>query len=297
MIKIYIRTSIRLYNNLKVCLCTIGKKENLYAREFVDYYKNLGIDKIFIYDNNEKDDEKFDSVIKDYIDIGYVEIIDIRGIVAPQIRGMEDCRKNNYMKYDWLIFYDMDEFIYLRNFSNIKKYLIQDSFNKCQRIQLNWYFHTDNNLIYYENRPLAERFPEKEKKWNGIKIGGNEGIKSILKGNIDIPIRDTHILNKKLIPCDGFGKIKEIQDISTNESDHYYYYIDHYYCKSTEEFAQKLLRGSVAHGNNTDHYLKRIFVYFSMNVLTEEKINYLESKTNLNLSIYRKRLKNYLNTT
>ena len=144
---------------------------------------------------------------------------------------------------------------------------------------------------------MAERFPEKEKKWEGIKIGGKEGIKSILKGNINLPIHDTHILNSQLIPCDGFGKIKEIQTISTNESDHYYYYIDHYYCKSTEEFVHKLLRGSVAYGNITEHYMRRIFVYFSMNNLTEEKINYLENKTRLNLTIYRHRLKKILNLT
>ena len=69
----------------------------------------------------------------------------------------------------------------------------------------------------------------------------------------------------------------------TNESDHYYYYIDHYYCKSTEEFVNKLLRGSVAYGNNTDRYMKRLLVYFSMNNITERKINYLENKIKLNL--------------
>ena len=269
----------------------------MYAKEFIEYYKNLRVNKIFLYDNNEKDDEKFETVIEDYIKKGYVEIIDIRGIVAPQIMAMEDCRKRNYLKFDWLIFYDMDEFLFLRNYSNINNYLNQDVFDKCQRIQLNWFFHTDNGLLYYDNRTLAERFPEKEKKWQGIKIGGKEGIKSILKGNIDLPIQDTHILNSKLIPCDGFGKIKEIQTIITNESDHYYYYIDHYYCKSTEEFVHKLLRGSVAYGNNTDHYMRRIFVYFSMNNLTEEKINYLEDKTKLNLTIYRHRLKKILNLT
>ena len=33
--------------NTKVCLCTNGKKENLYAREFVQHYINYGVDKIF----------------------------------------------------------------------------------------------------------------------------------------------------------------------------------------------------------------------------------------------------------
>ena len=92
---------------------------------------------------------------------------------------------------------------------------------------INWFFHTDNNLLHYDNRTLQERFPEKDKRWKNIKFGGVEGIKSILKGNIDIEINDTHILNSQLISCDGFGKIKEVQSIVTNESDHYYYYFFH----------------------------------------------------------------------
>ena len=51
--------------------------------------------------------------------------------------------------------------------------------NKCQRIQLNWIFHTDNNLLYYENRPLKIRFPEKEKKARGVEVGDWNGIKPL----------------------------------------------------------------------------------------------------------------------
>ena len=55
---------------LKVCLCVIGKKENLYAREFVDYYRKIGYNNIFIYDNNEINDEKFEDVINNEIKEG-----------------------------------------------------------------------------------------------------------------------------------------------------------------------------------------------------------------------------------
>ena len=54
---------IKRNKSLKVCLCTIGKKENLYASEFVDHYKKIGYDKIFIYDNNDIEDERFENVL------------------------------------------------------------------------------------------------------------------------------------------------------------------------------------------------------------------------------------------
>ena len=35
-------------NNIKVALCTMGKYENFYANEFVEYYIKLGIDHLYI---------------------------------------------------------------------------------------------------------------------------------------------------------------------------------------------------------------------------------------------------------
>lgn len=291
----YTIISISILNKrrgIKVCICTIGKKENLYAREYVEFYKKKGVDKIIIYDNNEKEGEKFDLVLKDYIGNKFVEIIDIRGIVAPQVKAMEDCRKKNYKKFDWLIFFDMDEFIFLREYHNIKDFLNQKKFNKCQRIQLNWYFHTDNNLIYYDNRTLQERFPVKERKWKNKKLGGLEAIKSIIKGNIDVQITNIHYINTRLISCDGFGRIREVQDIFTNESDHYYNYIDHYFSKSTEEFVNKLMKGSVSVGyNKTSHSMNRINIYFFLSDITIDKINYIENRTKFNLTKFRLKLK------
>ena len=276
--------------NYKICLCTNGKKENLYVREYVEYYISYGVDKIFIYDNNEENGERFQEVINDYINKGYVEIINYRGLISPQAKVYKECYKKNYRKYNWLIFYDMDEYIYLKNFKNIKIYLKQKKFYKCQRIQLNWIFHTDNNLLFYDNRTLAKRFPEREKKARGKKKGGAQGVKSILKGNIETNIYDVHVLNHNLTGCDGFGNIKYIKAISTDISDFKYFYINHYYSKSTEEFINKLMRGSAVHGFDINHKLKRIDVYFSLNDITFEKINYIEKKTELNLTKFKNQI-------
>lgn len=52
---------------------------------------------------------------------------------------------------------------------NIKEFLQINRFKNCERIQLNWIFHTDNNQLFYDNRTLKERFLEREKKARGIK--------------------------------------------------------------------------------------------------------------------------------
>ena len=58
--------------NLKVCLCTLGKNENLYAKEFVDDNLNYGVDKIIIYDNNDINGEDFNNVLFDYIIVNII---------------------------------------------------------------------------------------------------------------------------------------------------------------------------------------------------------------------------------
>jgi len=272
-ISIYLFFQILLNYRIKVCICTIGRNENLYVREFANYYERLGIDKIFIYDNNKKNGENFDLILKDYIDKGFVQIIDFRGKYSPQLESMEDCKKSNFKNFDWLLFFDLDEYLFLRNYSNIKDFLNQKHFGKCQRIHLNWYIHTDNNLLYYDNRTLKERFPKKKIYGKDKNLKLSNYVKSILKGNIDDKITNPHDLNPALIGCNGFGKI-ENTSLITNSPEFYYYYIDHYYSKSTEEFINKITKGDVNHGLSNDGInLFKIKAYFSYNKITKEKID------------------------
>ena len=53
---------IKKYKDIKICLCVIAKNENKYLREFVEYYKTIGYNKIFLYDNNDIFGEKFEEV-------------------------------------------------------------------------------------------------------------------------------------------------------------------------------------------------------------------------------------------
>ena len=66
-----------------------------------------------------------------------------------------------------------------------------------------------------------------------------------MRGNITTNISDAHYLSRQLLTCDGFGRIKESKMV-TNISDLYYFYLDHFYCKSTEEFIEKIMKTDVA---------------------------------------------------
>ncbi len=61
------------------CFCGIANAENIYARDLIEYYINIGVEKFYLGDNNLKNSEKLIDVLYDYVDNGTVEIIDLIG--------------------------------------------------------------------------------------------------------------------------------------------------------------------------------------------------------------------------
>ena len=277
-------------NNTKVCLCTPAKNENRYIREFVEHYEKYGVDKIFLYDNNDIEGEKFDEILSDYIEKDFVEVRDWRGKAKALMQMMNDCYQTNYQIYDWLIFYELDEYIHLSNYTNVKPFLNLPRFKHCEVIYLNLICHTDNNLIDYDNRSLAERFPRTVPKYK--KGGYRLEIKSILRGHIpNIEITNNHLLSTDLHNCNGYGnKNRYYYKTYSNQNDYKNYYIDHYYSKSTEEFIEKLNKGDV-YLDTLKYVMQRVDKYFTQSEITKEKIDFIENKTGLNLSLYRSKVK------
>ena len=146
----------------------MGKKENLYAKEFIEYYINLGVDHMFIYDNNPSFTEKIEDVVemkyKDKITIYETKYLNI----SWQYQAFTDCYVNNLKNFDWFIMVDMDEYLYIIN-DTLKNYLNNEVFNKCDFIKVHWVNSRDNNLLYYDSRPLFKRFKRPYIKSNVIK--------------------------------------------------------------------------------------------------------------------------------
>ena len=286
LIKIKLIKSEINKRDLKVCVCTLAKLENKYIREFVEHYKNYGIDKIFLYDNNDIDGETFEEVINDYIQNGFVQILNWRGKHKALYHIMNNCYRKNFHYYDWLIFYEIDEYIHLFDYKNIKLFLNQTKFNNCQQIYLNLVCHTDNNLLVYENKSLAKRFPHHVPITK--KAGKYLEMKTIIRGHYKgIHISNNHLGDIRLRSCNSSGKYESLFGHYTHNSDQKYYYIDHYYSKSTEEFIIKITKGDPLRPEK-DYIIERIEKYFNQNEITKEKIDMIEQKVHINLDKYRK---------
>lgn len=155
--------------HINIALCAIAKKENRYVREWVEYYKKIGIDKIFIYDNNDIDGERFEDVINDYIQSGYVKIINVRGIekgLSYDKNGLNlqpkcycECYETYGKDFDWMCFFDIDEFVNLKNnYNTLQGFIKNEKFNKFDTILIPWQTYDDNDKLTYEAKPVMERF-------------------------------------------------------------------------------------------------------------------------------------------
>ena len=235
-------------NEIKICLCVIGKKENLYIKEYVNHYKQLGYNHIFLYDNNDiNSNERFSTILKNEINNGFVTIIDYIGFRGnsgnAQREAYYDCYKNNNRKYDWLSFFDLDEYLILKQKNEtIHQLLSNERYKNCFNIKINWLvFGAEKEVIYYENKPLNIRF--KKPLYDSYR---NRHIKSTVRGKLKNYWKkwdNPHSSLSRYRACSSSGKFVDNKTPFIVPPDYKYALIKHFYTKSFEEFCNKLKRG------------------------------------------------------
>jgi len=277
--------------NIKTAICLIIKQENRYIKEFVDYYKKLNINKIFLYDNNDINGEQFEDILSNFIKLNFVEIINYRGKYKPQFQAYSHCYINNSKDFNWIAFFDADEYLYIHFHKDINQFLSLYKFRKCSSIVINWKNYGDNDKIYYEPRPLKERFTKpfyfNKKKKNKLKSAG----KTIVRTGLNLSwAHFPHYLKNKPI-CRPNGRILKNY---FSPPQYWSAYIKHYATKSTEEFIERLIRGTVHSKQNSDYLkLKIKDYYFVFNKFSNEKKIMFEEK--FNIKLYKNKLIKYKN--
>lgn len=266
----------------KIALCCIAKLENDYIRYFVEYYKNLHFDKIYLYDNNNPDSERFEEVIGDYIHDGFVEIIDFRGEKVAQLRAYQDCYDKHNKEYDWIAFFDIDEFLTFEDKStNIHSFLQQKKYRPFQIMHINWKTYGDNDLLDNDGRDIVDRLknpitPYDFKSLNST-IPENNHIKSIVRGGLSAltwnknPHTPTSVYYQSCNPS-GFS----VETSSPFQRyDFSIAYIRHYSTKTIGEWVRgKMRRGLPDRAEDAWNEVLNLDFFFRYNIKTKEKVEY-----------------------
>jgi len=269
---------------MQVVVCALAKNEHLYINEWVQHYFKLGFDKIYLFDNDDKDSP----YIKDYIDKKYLDSIKIINARGTNREGMQHDFYTNFYKYekdnfDWCLFCDIDEF--LTGIDNIKDFLKDKRFLPYQQIRIKWKLFGDDNLIERDmSKPLLESFYNviTSSLTNDLKRKNNleRQAKTIVRGHLPfVHFNSVHYACdsrvRRLLPsCLPSGKktysLVAIEESYENEN----IFLNHYMTKTLSEFVnQKMNRTDAVFGDR----LLKLNYYWRINEKTPEKIEYLKN--------------------
>jgi hypothetical protein len=206
---------------MKVILVCIAKDEDYYLEEWLDYNKKLGFDEIFLYENNWKCNIK-----RDFLKISqYSEF--------PNVPQSYNLFLNQYRKdYDWVAFFDCDEFLVLKKHKNIKDFIKE--FDNPYGIGINWKFFGPDSKYNRGEHPnsLLKQFTKSQ---NGL----DRHVKSIINTKSNSFMSLPHNPNTPLL---GTNK-KFFVGPFNPEGDENVAYLNHYHHKTFDDWLLRVKRG------------------------------------------------------
>jgi hypothetical protein len=206
-----------------------------YLNEWLAYHYSIGVEHFYIINDMSSDNIK--EILDPWVKLGIASVADFN------VNGMQNEIYTYFSRKlagatKWLGFLDLDEFLVVKENGNAVKWL--DSFpEKTSAVEVNWCCFGSSGLEKYENVFVTKRF----KKYSNIDFEPNIQVKSIVKPGEKYVFLNPHSVfpsvshirnsNGELIEHDFFQR-KPVWDNA---------WINHYFCLSKEEFAEKIKRG------------------------------------------------------
>jgi hypothetical protein len=253
-----------------IALVGIGRQENRYVREWVEWHLKVGFDHIFIADNNRGNEERFEDVVGDYVEQGKVTVVYFRDRSAAQMEAYNSIYRMYGGEYEWMAFFDMDEFLCFRR-GNLQT--LTETGEDVVRV--NWECYGDNGLVRYDERPVMERFSEPLKHpifVQYVNHAENDHVKSIVRCGKGLRFtRNPHVP----------GDISPFRAYEENGG----VVLHHYITKTAEEWKWRSLRGS---GARTLAKWREIYAgrFWKYNEFTKEKENIMATERNVAIVHY-----------
>ena len=291
----------------KITICAIAKNEDRYIEDWLKYHYDLGFTNITIYDNNDSNRKgDLQRLITDSNKLTQ-EMKNATEII--EINDRHNCQTQVYNEYynshnfDWCAYIDIDEFVKLVAWDNIKEMVNDNRFNNTTTIDLAWKTISDDDIVdvpddfIYNGKKAIDIEDEAEREaaaseWEKIPVYNRlfkETIsyepfanKQIIRGGLsDLEVSIHHYISRsnrntsfasgkqrKYMPFYApFTTREYIEDIK-------FAYINHYRTKTLREFLrQKYLNQS----DIANYSARTLFVcdyFFRLNRETSEKLDY-----------------------
>lgn len=248
---------------MRVNLVAIAKDEDRYIEEWIEYNLKIGFDYIFLYLNDWEYRPTSDRV----------KTFQYNGD-GVHLECYRDFLRKHHNECEWAAFFDVDEFLVLKKHSNVKDFIsdVNGRFTPKQ-IGLNWVYFGDNGISDFSEgtKGVLERFTMRGKEGSLI-------VKSII--NVEEISKDLGMINNMVNPhylyydsITPSGFI--IQGVYSQEVDLEIAQLNHYYCKTKEEFRIKISRGRSDLNISNPEYYGNMENFHNCNLNEVEDLNAL----------------------
>lgn len=260
----------------EIAMVSISKNEAPYIKEWIEFHKLVGFTKFYFYDN-ESEDNTVD-ILKPYIDSGLVEYTLIKG-KGRQLDAYNDAIAKHKDECRWMAFLDMDEYLMptkpFEKIYNVVSELVSKARKGAAGVGVNWCIYGSSHLERKPKGLISENFIYRgtEKDW------GNFHIKTICNPRLVKSYISPHY------------PIYELGGYSINDSNGKRLWgwfchdvkwqnlrINHYYCKSKEQYIQKISRGF---GDRVGEYDMKQFNDYDLNDVKDESMLVYADKVRL----------------
>jgi hypothetical protein len=217
---------------LYLSVVAIVKNETPYIAEWIEYYRLVGVQKFFIYDNESTDNLR--NFLESYIDKGIVEYTFFPGKRQQVIAYNDALQRYKYASF-WLAFIDIDEFLVPVEAETITGFL--RDFDGVPGLEVNQVLYGSGGHKKMTDNLVIERF----KDHSNLEDIVNLGVKTIVNPRHTFFMATAHVAEY----FDGersvdTNKTKNIKASLDRHALHDKLRINHYACKSLEEFTSRI---------------------------------------------------------
>jgi glycosyltransferase involved in cell wall biosynthesis len=203
----------------KIALVCIAKDEDHYIDEWIKYNKKLGFDRIFIYENDWKSG----------INLPYVTKIDWPG-ECVQLSAYNDFIDKYKKEYDYVAFFDCDEFLVLKKHKNVHDFVKEYG---GKNIAINWQLYgSDGKFERDGSRSLLKSFTKRQ-------FDVDRHVKTIMYLKKDSRMMIVHHPDTQVFDTNGKSFIESYNKNGPTDVA----VINHYRDKTLEDYRLRVKRG------------------------------------------------------
>ena len=261
----------------KLAIVAIAKNESDYIREWVAYHKVIGVERIYLYDNDSTDGTKEE--IQDFIDNGFV----VYNVIHGQCRQMDaynDALQTFGSKCIYMAYIDCDEFLTpvdkdIKIGECLDKFF--SSYPQAGALAVNWCMFGSSNLEKKPNGMLIDNF-----LWRA-KIGrqGTDVVKSIIRPSKTLFFDNPHyaVFRFGYAAYDIYGKY--VENFVNVIPEYKGLKINHYFTKSKQQWIKRRSIGKADLGGADKRSLQEFHNHDNNDVLDKSSLVFSRETKNI----------------